>query len=420
MNRVPEPESGSTEPPSAASPGQEDLLGRRIGAALIDLAVLVAVFAILAATIGEGTVEGGSFSFELDGVEAASYFAFVLLYFFALEAAIGQTVGKLLLGLRVVRTEGSRPSVGAVVVRTLLRVVDWLPFLYLAGFIAMLATGLRRQRLGDLAARTSVARTTPLRRRGLAAAAVALVVAVLLGLSFYRATVSGTTEGTDREGLSDLRICTDEAFDEGDAECTEDESGRPLRGEAFYCSVKVGGREGERFEGRVLYEGELLFTGGRTVLAGSGTLWVTVGTDGEPLPSGRWACELSVSSEELGARFQSEGPARQNLGLATCVTANTNPDGDCREDESGGPLGPTSSVTCTGTILGGKGELIRVDFLYQGDETGFFVQEEGPGSVTTFSAELFGNEGNLPEGDYACRFSAAGEPVAEKPFSIAG
>jgi uncharacterized RDD family membrane protein YckC len=420
MNRVPEPESGSTEPPSAAPPSQEDLLGRRIGAALIDLALLAAVFAILAATIGESTVDGASFSFELTGAEAALYLALVLLYYFALEAALGQTVGKLLLGLRVVRTDGSRPSVAAIAVRTLLRVVDWLPFLYLVGFIAMLATSLRRQRLGDLAARTSVARTTPLRRRGLAAAAVALVVAVLVGLSFYRATVSGTTEGTDREGLSDLRICTDEAFDEGDAECTEDESGRPLRGEAFYCSAKVGGREGERFEGRLLYDDELLFTGGQTVPAGSGTVWVTVGTDGELLPSGRWTCELSVASDEVSARFQSEGPTPQNLGLAACLTANTDPDGSCREDESGGPLGPTGSVTCSATILGGKGEVMRVDFLYEGEETVISVEEESPRSVEVFTAELFANDGNLPEGDYACRFSVAGEPLAEKPFSIAG
>jgi uncharacterized RDD family membrane protein YckC len=46
---------------------------------------------------------------------------------------------------------------GAIVLRTLLRVVDWLPF-YLVGFIVVLATGSRRRRLGDLAAKTSVAR----------------------------------------------------------------------------------------------------------------------------------------------------------------------------------------------------------------------------------------------------------------------
>ena len=36
--------------------------------------------------------------------------------------------------------------------------MDWLPFFYLVGFVAMLATGTRRKRLGDLAAKTSVRR----------------------------------------------------------------------------------------------------------------------------------------------------------------------------------------------------------------------------------------------------------------------
>lgn len=188
MNTDPAVESESTEPPSAAPPRQEDVLGRRIGAALIDLALLVAVFAVLAATIGESTVDGSEVSFELTGAEAALYLALVLLYYFALEVAIGQTVGKLLLGVRVVRTDGSRPSVAAIAARTLLRVVDWLPFLYLVGFIATLATGGRRQRLGDLAAKTGVAQALPVRHRSIAAGATALVAVVLLGFSFYRAS----------------------------------------------------------------------------------------------------------------------------------------------------------------------------------------------------------------------------------------
>jgi uncharacterized RDD family membrane protein YckC len=175
------------------------VLGRRISAALIDLALLLALFFVLGVTIGESRGEGGEFSVSLNGAEAALYLALVLLYYFALEAAIGQTVGKLLLGLRVVRTDGSRPSVAAIALRTLLRVVDWLPLLYLVGFIAIQATGPRRQRLGDLAAKTSVARALPVRHRGVAAAALALVVVVLLGLSFYRATGGGDVTGPKAE-----------------------------------------------------------------------------------------------------------------------------------------------------------------------------------------------------------------------------
>jgi uncharacterized RDD family membrane protein YckC len=199
MSGVSELNGTPPTPPSAAPPGQEDLLGRRIGAALIDLALLGALFVVLAALIGESAMEDGSVSFELNGAEAALYFALVLLYYFALEAALGQTVGKLLLGLRVVRPNGSRASVAAIAVRTLLRVVDWLPFLYLVGFIAMLATGPRRRRLGDLAASTIVARALPVRHPRLVAAAVAVVVLALLGLSFYLASGDNEVAGPKAE-----------------------------------------------------------------------------------------------------------------------------------------------------------------------------------------------------------------------------
>ncbi len=63
----------------------------------------------------------------------------------------------------------------------MLRLVDWLPVLYLVGFITVLATGRRQQRLGDLAAGTAVLRTAPSRHRrriawGLATALVLLIL----------------------------------------------------------------------------------------------------------------------------------------------------------------------------------------------------------------------------------------------------
>jgi uncharacterized RDD family membrane protein YckC len=318
------------------APSQEDLLEHRIGAALIDLVLLAALLAILATTIGESRVKRHGFSFWLDWPEAGLYLALVLVYYFALEATIGQTVGKLLLGLRVVRADGSRPTVAAIAIRTLLRVVDWLPFFYLVGFIALLATDLRCQRLGDLAAKTSVPRTVPVPHRGFAAVAVAAVVLALLGLSGYRATVSD-------EGLSDLRVCTGQAFDEGGEECTKDQREQPLRGRTVYCSAKVEGREGRQFTGRVLYQGELYYTSpGRAVPAGAGTFSVRfgVGRAGRALlPGGRWACELSVDSEKMKASFESAGTTAPLLDLAVCPTANTMTGRlpVCRQDESDAP-----------------------------------------------------------------------------------
>jgi uncharacterized RDD family membrane protein YckC len=70
----------------------------------------------------------------------------------------GQTLGKRLLGIRVVNQDGSRVSFGASFIRNILRIVDALPVLYIVGLITVLATGERRQRVGDLAARTRVVR----------------------------------------------------------------------------------------------------------------------------------------------------------------------------------------------------------------------------------------------------------------------
>ena len=198
MSSAPGPPSQPTESP-AAPPGQEDVLGRRISAALIDLALLLGLFVVLALAIGESKVEDGSVSLNLNGADAGLYFALVLLYYFALEAALGQTVGKFLLGLRVARPDGSPPSVLAIAVRTLLRIVDWLPLLYLVGFITMMASGRRRQRLGDLAAKTSLMRAPQARHRSLALAPFALLLLTIAGLSVYRASDSddGATSRAD-------------------------------------------------------------------------------------------------------------------------------------------------------------------------------------------------------------------------------
>jgi uncharacterized RDD family membrane protein YckC len=70
----------------------------------------------------------------------------------------GQTIGKLLLRLRVVDAAGLRLQFSQVVIRNLLRFVDMLPAFYLVGGAATLLNA-RTQRLGDLAANTVVIRT---------------------------------------------------------------------------------------------------------------------------------------------------------------------------------------------------------------------------------------------------------------------
>ena len=118
---------------------------RRVAAAIVDLLIVsVGAAAIL--------VAGDSLSGERQGALSAVILGWALYYFFALESGEGQTVGKKLLKLRVVRADGRPAGMREIAVRTVLRVVDN----YLVGLIVMLATGEKRQRIGDLAAGTIV------------------------------------------------------------------------------------------------------------------------------------------------------------------------------------------------------------------------------------------------------------------------
>lgn len=73
-----------------------------------------------------------------------------------METMYGGTVGKLALGLKVVKEDGSPLDWQASIVRTLLRIIDGL-FFYLIGAI-LVWTSPTNQRLGDKVAKTLVVR----------------------------------------------------------------------------------------------------------------------------------------------------------------------------------------------------------------------------------------------------------------------
>ncbi len=132
------------------------MLGRRIGAALLDFVVLALVFVGVGLVGGDTSSGSGNASVTLGGAASLAFALLSLLYYGLSEALTGQTLGKKALGVRVAKVDGSTAGAGAVAIRTLLRIVDSLPLAYLVGLVAVLATGQRRQRLGDLAAGTTV------------------------------------------------------------------------------------------------------------------------------------------------------------------------------------------------------------------------------------------------------------------------
>jgi uncharacterized RDD family membrane protein YckC len=73
----------------------------------------------------------------------------------------GQTLGKRVLGLRVMDARGMKLHVSQIFIRNVLRAVDTLPLLYMVGGIAC-AVNRYSQRLGDIAANTVVVRRQPM------------------------------------------------------------------------------------------------------------------------------------------------------------------------------------------------------------------------------------------------------------------
>jgi uncharacterized RDD family membrane protein YckC len=136
---------------SAAPTTGPKLDNRRVLAAIVDLAIVAAGSVVILFAADALSSDTG----DVRGALSAVILGWALYYYFALESGDGQTVGKKLMKLRVVRADGRPVGMNEIAVRTVLRVVDGIG-LYIVGLIVMLATGQRRQRLGDMAAGTII------------------------------------------------------------------------------------------------------------------------------------------------------------------------------------------------------------------------------------------------------------------------
>jgi uncharacterized RDD family membrane protein YckC len=122
---------------------------------MVDAAVIVA----LSKGAGKGCEWLGKVNSDwANAISVILYFAISVGYGIALEWRWrGQTLGKRVVGLRVVDAQGLRLQLSQVILRNLMRLVDMLPAIYLVGGLACFCSR-KCQRLGDLAAGTIVAR----------------------------------------------------------------------------------------------------------------------------------------------------------------------------------------------------------------------------------------------------------------------
>lgn len=129
-------------------------LGRRAAALVTDAIILVPLLVLFSVLFGEAEADDDGFAVLVTGVPGIVFILLAFSYFFLLEARDGQTLGKRLLGIRVVADDGGELSGTAVFLRALLRLIDGI-FFYLVGFLTALVTE-KNQRLGDLAGSTRV------------------------------------------------------------------------------------------------------------------------------------------------------------------------------------------------------------------------------------------------------------------------
>jgi uncharacterized RDD family membrane protein YckC len=132
--------------------------GNRGFAAVVDF-LLASIIAFTANTILSwvGAFNQASF-LVLGGITLIVTLVLIWAYFILLEWLWnGQTIGKRAYRLRVINEDGSPAQFTAVLIRNLLRLVDFLPAFYGLGVLVIVLSP-KSQRLGDLAAGTYVVR----------------------------------------------------------------------------------------------------------------------------------------------------------------------------------------------------------------------------------------------------------------------
>lgn len=141
-----------------ATPLEVHVTGRRILATIVDGLVFGVLFAVMSALFGTVSSDGASsVDASLSAIPTLVYILLIALYYILLEGYLGQTLGKMLFGIKVVREDdGELPGLRAAAIRTVLRVVDGI-FSYLVAFVTVLVSS-ENKRLGDMAAHTLVVR----------------------------------------------------------------------------------------------------------------------------------------------------------------------------------------------------------------------------------------------------------------------
>lgn len=180
-------------------------LWARTRAIVADIIIVSILQAIINAVFGSDYITNGVLDPSVTGgyssytstttVDGLWLWGAAIAYFALLEGLFGQTVGKVVVGIRVTDLAGGRIGWRPALIRNIFRVVDSFPGFYLVGALVARFSS-RRQRLGDQVAGTivvpsRVATGAPLteeqrrRRIGLVLGVLAFFIAGCAAFSYY-------------------------------------------------------------------------------------------------------------------------------------------------------------------------------------------------------------------------------------------
>jgi uncharacterized RDD family membrane protein YckC len=135
-----------------SSPRQMEYQG--IGIRLVSLVIDSIIFGLIFGALENISGAGGMQRDMFPWYWGVLYFVIYIAYFTLLEGSKGQTVGKMITKIKVVREDGSPIDMSQAFTRNILRIIDGL-FAYLIGAILIWRSD-KQQRLGDSMARTVV------------------------------------------------------------------------------------------------------------------------------------------------------------------------------------------------------------------------------------------------------------------------
>jgi uncharacterized RDD family membrane protein YckC len=127
-------------------------LQKRTAAAIIDSLIIGLAWLTTSVASGESLMR---ITTRLNYWSLAQLVFLATAYYFVLEGLFAMTPGKSLLRLIVLEKSGDSCSFSASFKRNILRLLDWLPFLYFVGLLAA-ASSPHKQRIGDRFANTVV------------------------------------------------------------------------------------------------------------------------------------------------------------------------------------------------------------------------------------------------------------------------